>query len=150
MFPAAAYSREGGLFGVGTDSNVQIGVAEELRMLEYSQRLSLRGRAVMADPKRSTGRALFEHVLTAGAQACGAEGGLRVGASADIVTLDGGRPVFSGRKGDALLDSWIFGAPSGSVSSVWRAGKLVVKDGRHVAREAVEARYRRALATVLG
>ncbi len=150
IFPAAAYSRAGGLFGVGTDSNVQIGVAEELRMLEYSQRLGLRGRAVMAGPTRSTGRALFEHALAAGAQACGAEAGLSVGAPADIVTLDAGRSVFSGRRGDALLDSWIFGAPSGSVASVWRAGRQVVKDGRHVARERVEARYRRALATVLG
>ena len=68
----------------------------------------------------------------------------------DIVTLDAGRSVFSSRRGDALLDSWIFGAPSGSVASVWRAGRQVVKDGRLVARERVEARYRRALATVLG
>jgi len=150
VFPAAAYARAGGRFGVGTDSNVQIGVAEELRMLEYSQRLSLRGRAVMADAARSTGRVLFERALAGGAQACGAEAGLAVGAPADIVTLDTGRSVFSGRRGDALLDSWIFGAPSGSVASVWRAGVQVVKDGRHVAREAVEARYRRALATVLG
>ncbi len=150
VFPAAAFARAGGRFGVGTDSNVQIGVAEELRMLEYSQRLALRGRAVMADPNRSTGRALFDRALAAGAQACGAETGLGVGAPADIVALDATRTVFAGRKGDALLDSWIFGAPSGSVASVWRAGARVVKDGRHIARQAVEARYRRALATVLG
>ena len=150
VFPAAAYARGGGRFGVGTDSNVQIGVAEELRMLEYSQRLALRGRAVMADPGRSTGRALFERALAGGVQACGTAAGLSVGAPADIVTLDASRSVFAGRKGDALLDSWIFGAPSGSVASVWRAGREVVKAGRHVARDAVEARYRRALATVLG
>jgi cytosine/adenosine deaminase-related metal-dependent hydrolase len=49
-----------------------------------------------------------------------------------------------------LLDSWIFGAPAGAVASVWRAGRQVVRDGRHVAREAIEARYRKALNTVLG
>ncbi|NBB65672.1 formimidoylglutamate deiminase, partial [Pseudomonas sp. ODNR1LW] len=63
VFPAADFMRAGGLFGVGTDSNVQIGLAEELRMLEYSQRLALRGRALAADPGRSTGRALFERAL---------------------------------------------------------------------------------------
>lgn len=149
VFPAAAYAKAGGRFGIGTDSNVQIGLAEELRMLEYSQRLALRGRAVMADETRSTGRALFDRALAGGAQASGTDGGLRVGAAADIVALDTAGSVFDGRDGDALLDSWIFGAPTGSIASVWRAGRQVVRDGRHIDREAIEARYRKALATVL-
>ena len=150
VFPAVDYLSAGGRFGVGTDSNVQIGVAEELRMLEYSQRLARRGRAVTADPDRSTGRALFERAVAGGAQATGVASGLVVGAAADVVSLDTRGIAFAGRSGDAVLDSWIFGAPSGSVGSVWRAGREVVKDGRHVAREAIQARYRRALATVLG
>lgn len=150
VFPAAAYARAGGRFGIGTDSNVQIGLAEELRMLEYSQRLALRGRAVMADETRSTGRALFDRALASGAQSSGSEGGLKVGAAADIVSLNTSGSVFGGRGGDALLDSWIFGAPTGSIASVWRAGRQVVRDGRHVEREAIEAGYRKALATVLG
>ena len=150
VFPAAAYAKAGGRFGIGTDSNVQISLAEELRMLEYSQRLALRGRAVMADETRSTGRALFERALAGGAQSSGSVSGLSVGAPADVVALDTRGSVFDGRSGDALLDSWIFGAPTGSIASVWRAGRQVVKDGRHIAREAIEARYRQALATVLG
>ncbi len=150
IFPAADFVRNGGRFGVGTDSNVQIGLAEELRMLEYSQRLSLRGRAVMADPARSTGRALFERALAGGEQAGGATGGLVVGAAADLVSLDVSGSVFAGRTGDAVLDSWIFGAPTGSIASVWRAGEEVVRNGRHVARDRIEARYRTALNKVLG
>ncbi|MCA0367310.1 MAG: formimidoylglutamate deiminase [Proteobacteria bacterium] len=150
VFPAVDYLNAGGRFGVGTDSNVQIGVAEELRMLEYSQRLARRGRAVTADPDRSTGRALFEQAVAGGAQATGAASGLVVGAAADVVSLDTRGIAFAGRSGDAVLDSWIFGAPAGSIGSVWCAGLEVVKDGRHVAREAIQARYRRALATVLG
>jgi len=150
VFPAVDFTRAGGRFGIGTDSNVQIGVAEELRMLEYSQRLALRGRAVMADPGRSTGRVLFERALAGGTQATGAASGLTVGGSADIVSLDTRSAAFAGRSGDAILDSWIFGAPTGSIGSVWRAGREVVRDGRHVARDAVETRYRRALATVVG
>ena len=150
VFPATEFTRAGGRFGIGTDSNVQIGVAEELRMLEYSQRLELRGRAIMADAQRSTGRALFDRALSGGAQATGAASALSVWASADIVSLDTSGVAFAGRSGDAVLDSWIFGAPTGSISSVWRAGREVVKDGRHIARDAIEARYRQALATVLG
>lgn len=150
VFPAVDYLSAGGRFGVGTDSNVQIGVAEELRMLEYSQRLARRGRAVTADPDRSTGRALFERAVAGGAQATGTASGLVVGAAADLVSLDTRGIAFAGRSGDAVLDSWIFGAPAGPIGSVWRAGREVVKDGKHVAREAIQARYRRALVTVLG
>ncbi|WP_293825166.1 formimidoylglutamate deiminase [uncultured Brevundimonas sp.] len=149
VFPAADFARAGGRFGIGTDSNVQIGVAEELRMLEYSQRLTLRGRAVMADAQRSTGRALYARALAGGAQAGGAQAGLAPGAPADIVALDVEGIAFAGRGGDAVLDSWIFGAPRGAVRSVWRAGREVVTAGRHVAREAIEARYRQALARIL-
>lgn len=150
VFLAAAYVEAGGRFGIGSDSNVQIGLAEELRMLEYSQRLSLRGRAVMADAERSTGRALFDRAHAGGAQACGvAAEGLAAGAPADILALDTDRIGFAGRSGDAVLDSWIFGGDRSALKSVWRRGEQVVADGRHVAREALEARFRRALSTVL-
>lgn len=151
VFPAVDFAQGGGRFGIGTDSNVQIGVAEELRMLEYSQRLARRGRAVMADPQRSTGRALYDRALAGGAQAGGAGAGLVVGAWADIVSLDVDGIAFAGRTGDAVLDSWIFGAPrSGAIRSVWRAGREVVTNGRHVARDAVQTRYRQALLRILG
>jgi cytosine/adenosine deaminase-related metal-dependent hydrolase len=149
VFPAVAYVGAGGRFGIGTDSNVQIGLAEELRMLEYSQRLALRGRAVMADAGGSTGRALFDRALAGGAQATGVEAGLAVGGLADIVALDTTLIAFAGRSGDALLDSWIFGGDQGAISSVWRRGRQVVVEGRHIARDEIDKRYRRALAKVL-
>lgn len=150
VFPAAAFVEAGGRFGVGTDSNVQIGLSEELRMLEYSQRLTQRGRAIMAEPARSTGRALFDRALAGGAQACGVDdAGLSVGAVADILGLDHSRIAFADRSGDALLDSWIFGGDRNALRSVWRRGRQVVADGRHVARDAVEAGFRKALAKVV-
>ena len=149
IFPAVDYRAAGGRIGIGTDSNVQIGVAEELRMLEYSQRLSLRGRAMMADVGGSTGRALFDAALAGGGQATGALTGLAVGMPADIVTLGEEHIAFAGRQDDAVLDSWIFGAPRDAIASVWRRGREVVAEGRHTARPAIEARYRRALSKVL-
>lgn len=149
IFPASAFVEGGGRFGIGTDSNIQIGIADELRMLEYSQRLALRARGVMADARRSTGRALFDRALSGGWQATGAEGGIAVGLPADLVGLDASAIGFAGRHGDAILDSWIFGGEQ-AIRSVWRRGKRIVADGRHVARDAIEARYRKALATVLG
>jgi len=145
LFPAGALLDAGGKFGVGSDSNVRIDAAEELRLLEYGQRLLHRQRNVLARDDRSTGRTLFDHALAGGTQALGASSsGIAVGAPADIVALvrDG-----EGVSGDALLDRWIFAR--GDIDTVWRAGRAVVRDGRHVARDAIAARYRRTLARLV-
>ena len=141
LFPAGALLDAGGGFGIGSDSNVRIDAAEELRLLEYGQRLAHRQRNVLARDGRSTGRTLFDHALLGGAQALGAPAaGLAVGVAADIVAL---APDAEGASGDALLDRWIFAR--GGIDSVWRAGRLVVREGRHVARDAIAARYRETL-----
>lgn len=150
IFPAAAYAGSNGYLGIGTDSNIQIGLSDELRMLEYSQRLSERGRSILADAGRSTGRALFERALAGGARASGRGAfGLAVGQVADILALDTDRVAFEGRQGDAVLDSWIFGADRSALSTVWRRGECIVSHGRHIARETLERDFRRALKTVL-
>jgi formimidoylglutamate deiminase len=149
VFPAVDYLRVGGAFGLGTDSNVMIDAAGELRALEYAQRLFHRARNVLApEAGRSTGRALFERAVAGGAQALGqSPSGLREGASADIISLDMDHPALTGRSGDGILDSWIFAG--GVVDCVWRHGRKLVSGGRHVRRDAVRRRYRRAIDGIL-
>ncbi len=146
LFPMQAFAREGGRFGVGSDSNVLIDAAQELRLLEYGQRLTLRGRNVLApDATRSSGRFLFEGALNGGAQALGVAAGLQVGASADLLELDAGHPAMLGRQGDALLDSWVFAARNGALHTVWRHGQCWVREGRHIQRDTITARFAQAL-----
>jgi formiminoglutamate deiminase len=149
IFPAPQYMGHNGRFGLGTDSNIQIDPAAELRAMEYAQRLNARARNVLANAeRRSTGRDLFESALAGGAQALGQEKfGIQEGAPADLLSLDASHPSFFGRAGDALLDSWIFAA--GKVDCVWRRGRKLVQQGRHIAREPITARYRRAVESVL-
>lgn len=151
IFPVPEYLNAGGTFGIGTDSNVLVSAAEELRVLEYAQRLAHRRRNVLAHGGgHSTGRHLLEAVVAGGAQALGCNGrGLAAGADADIVSLDSEHASLASRRGDALLDSWIFAARSPAVDCVWRYGRKVVSGGRHVRRDAITARYRRALAGLL-
>jgi len=150
IFPAGAFQAAGGAFGVGSDSNVRIGLAEELRLLEYGQRLQGQVRNVMAGAAgRSTGRMLFEGAVNGSAQALGVDGGLEVGGSADIVSLDADHPALIARAGDDLLDSFIFAGGSRLISGVWRAGLKVVSDGVHHQRAAIAARYRRTLERLL-
>ena len=147
VFPARDYLNANGAFGVGTDSNMLIDPAGELRTLEYSQRLIHRRRNVLAGGgKKSTGRRLFDAAGKGGAQALGGRGGpLREGVSADIVSLNAAHPSINARQGDALLDGWIFAARDRAVDCVWRRGSKVVANGVHLRRDAIVARYHRVL-----
>ncbi len=143
VFDGVRWRGAGGRFGVGSDSNIRIALAEELRSLEYSQRLRDRVRAALATPDVSTGRALFSGALAGGAQAAGRRSGaIMPGLWADLLALDASHPDLAGLSADRLLDAWIFAAGDGAVREVWAAGRHVVREGRHVARTAITARYR--------
>jgi formiminoglutamate deiminase len=150
-FNAPEFIGLGGEFGIGSDSHVLIGVADELRQLEYSQRLRHRARNVMAGREgSSTGRTLYEGALRGGSRALGeTKAGLVEGAPADILSLDVAHPALFGRSGDAVLDAFIFSAPGSIVDCVWRAGKKLVEGGRHRQGEAVLARFSAAMAKLL-
>jgi formimidoylglutamate deiminase len=152
IFSAREFLAAGGRFGIGTDSNVLVGVADELRQLEYGQRLKHRERNVLSGrPGASTGRALFDHALAGGAQALAqTKAGLAPGARADIVSLDTAHPSLAGRSGDAVLDGWLFATGSDAIDCVWAGGDRVVAGGRHrlrdKAREQFNASVRRLVA----
>jgi formimidoylglutamate deiminase len=143
IFPAREFLDAGGQFGIGTDSNVLVGIADELRQLEYGQRLKHRERNVLSGgPGASTGRALFNGALAGGTRAL-AQGtaGLEPGARADIVTLDLAHPSLAGRQGDAVIDGWIFAAGNGAIDCVWAGGSKVVEGGRHGLRSRARERF---------
>jgi formiminoglutamate deiminase len=144
IFDAAPYLAAGGRFGIGTDSNVQIDAAAELRQLEYGQRLARRARNVMTiNEGESTGRRLFDTALAGGAQALQRPvGALAVGLRADIVLLDETHPDLATRRGDEWLDAWIFVAGRAAVKTVFVGGEKIVESGRHVAQSGIDARYR--------
>lgn len=146
LFPASSFQAAGGRFGIGSDSNILVDMAEELRWLEYGQRLAVRGRNVLAPAAgRSTGQHIFAAAVDGGAQALGVAAGLAVGHAADMVSLDGHHPSLAGRAGPAIMDSFLFAAGRGAIDNVWRRGDIVVRGGRHVARDRIVAQYRKAL-----
>lgn len=152
IFDAHTFLSFGGRFGVGSDSNILIGAADELRQLEYAQRLLRRERNVIATERSvSTGRALYDRALAGGASALGRDApGLKVGAPADIVSLDAGHVALAGRSGDAVIDGWIFAAGrTALVDCVWTGGRKVVTNGRHRDREPIASRFRRTLEGLL-
>ncbi len=132
IFPTARFLARGGRIGIGSDSNVAIDVAEELRWLEYVQRLALRERNVLHDETTpSVGRFAYEAALRGGAQASARRiGTLAVGFRADFVGLE--IPPESDAEGDALLDIAIFRSGSWRVRDVVVGGRAVVRAGAHL------------------
>ena len=151
IFDGMRFRAAGGRFGVGSDSNVRISLSEELRLLEYAQRLALRGRAMLAEPARSTGRVLYQEACIGGALAGGrASGAIEVGRWADLMALDCSGPDMAASAGDMLLDTFIFAGDDRMVSEVWSAGRHIVHQGRHAGREGIIARYRATIARLRG
>jgi formiminoglutamate deiminase len=150
IFPAVRFLGKGGCIATGTDSNILIDPAQELRALEYSQRLAHQARNVLAsDQYRSVARRLFEASLAGGAQALGVEPGLVVGNAADIVTLGADNPGLHGGHGDRPLDHWVFAARNNCIDAVWRCGRKMVSGGRHQDSAPITARYRKVLERIL-
>ncbi|HKT77737.1 MAG TPA: formimidoylglutamate deiminase [Sphingobium sp.] len=146
IFPLRAFVEAGGRYGIGSDSNILIDCAEELRLLEYGQRLVHRARNVMAGGAgRSTGADLYEGALAGGAAALGVEAGIAPGRSADIVSLTLDHPSLAHRQGDALVDSFLFAAGRSAIDCVWRHGEKLVSQGRHRIRDRAVRDYQRIL-----
>ena len=142
IFEAPRFLDAGGRIGVGSDSNVRIALPEELRTLEYGQRLRERKRNRLGPAGSSTGRHLFDLARAGGAQALGLDTGvLAPGKVADIVILNEAHPALVGRSGDALINSWVFAGGDGIVRDVFAGGRRVVHDGRHMRREAIRRRF---------
>jgi formimidoylglutamate deiminase len=146
IFPATDFVKHGGTFGIGTDSNVCISLAEELRTLEYSQRLRDRRRNRLAEQNRSTGRFLVDAAGTASGQALGMQiGQVAPQFRADFVVLDEDPNFFACRKDDRVLDSWIFASNRSPIRDVFVGGDKVVANGRHIRRDKIEFAWRAAM-----
>lgn len=146
IFPAPDFIAQGGHYGVGSDSNILISVPEELRMLEYSQRLSLRARNVIADAGRSTGEKLFRQALEGGSRALASRHEIEEGKSADFVALDVSTVPYL--PASQILDQWIF-ASGVQIDSVWVRGKKLVQSGRHLQRREISERFNKVMAELV-
>ncbi|MDQ2858908.1 MAG: formimidoylglutamate deiminase [Candidatus Eremiobacteraeota bacterium] len=134
IFPAAEFTRNGGRIAIGSDSNVSIDVADELRSLEYAQRLTLRERNVLCDESTpSVARYLYTSAARGGAQAAGRKTGrLEKDFRADMIAMEPIEAVDA----EATLAIHVFRSGSWRVRDAICGGRHVVRQGRHAARAA--------------
>lgn len=147
IFPAVDFMTAGGAIAIGSDSHITVSPAEDLRMLEYSQRLrDLTRNALAGGPGQSTGRRLYGEALAGGARSMRQPvGAIAPGYRADISVLDGEHPLLAGRTGDAALDTWIFSGGNALVRDVIVGGRHLVKDRHHIHEEQIARNFRAAL-----
>jgi formimidoylglutamate deiminase len=146
VFNGPGWLKAAGNFGVGSDSNVRISLVEELRTLEYSQRLRDQSRNVMLEGQGSVGAALYAACAKGGAQALGRTSGvIAEGNLADLVAIDSNHVALCGLHESQLLDGFCFAAPDGLVTDLWSAGRHQIREGRHIARDAIIKRYRETM-----
>ncbi|MFO1302698.1 MAG: formimidoylglutamate deiminase [Burkholderiales bacterium] len=148
IFAAPRYLAAGGAMAVGSDSNTVISPFEELRVLEWSQRLAARRRNVLADASGlAVGASLWQRAARGGAQAIAQPvGAIEAGRRADLVVLDADDPALAEQRAGDALDAAIFGPARNPVRDVIAGGRFVVRDGRHLYEDMVFERYRRTLA----
>lgn len=145
LFDLPVYLAHGGHFGIGSDSQISIAPTEELRWLEYGQRLRLQQRNIAATGAGSVAQSLLGKAWDVAA-VCGVElGRLAAGARADVVALDPDAPGLIGGGSNDVLDCWVFCGQRNAVRDVWVAGEQVVADGRHREREAIAREFALAL-----
>jgi formimidoylglutamate deiminase len=144
LFPLRAYLDAGGAWGIGSDSHISVSPVEELRWLEYGQRLATRHRNIAVGAEStSVGETLLRGALASTRQATGQD------AADDFVVLDAGAAIFAGAHADDAIDRWIFGGNRPAVREVHVGGQRVVTDGCHSERDAIARRYRRVVAGLL-
>ncbi len=134
----------GGAWGIGSDSHISVSPVEELRWLEYGQRLATRRRNIAVAPgSPGVGATLLRGALASAPQATGFE------ATDDAIVLDADVPILAAASVDDAIERWIFSGNRPLVREVHVAGRQVVADGRHPRRDAVAGRYADTLRRLL-
>jgi formimidoylglutamate deiminase len=151
IFPLLAYRSAGGRYGIGGDSHVSRDPAEELRLLEYMQRLSMRRRnLVVQEGIAAVGTTLWLEAAQGGASALGrAMGAIAPGQRADLVVLQGDHPDLAARSGDGIANSLLFSGTHGLVTDVMVGGNWVVRGGRHAGQDRAATGFCAAVAALL-
>ncbi len=147
FFNALEYHRHEGNWGIGSDSQVSCSPVEELRWLEYGQRLQHRTRNPLATHRQPhSGRHLLDAALGGGAQACGRRiGQIATGYRADFIVIDDQNPRLNGQNEDNLLDSWIFASTENPVSDVFVGGRQVIREGHHDLEDVIHHKFKSTL-----
>ncbi|MEI6896683.1 MAG: formimidoylglutamate deiminase [Psychromonas sp.] len=153
IFPAVDFIQAQGRWGIGSDSHVSLSVVEELRTLEYSQRLRDQQRNRLYNKQQNhIGDFLFQQARLGGEQASQVKLGLEVGHRADFMVLDHQHPFIAASNSEDIINRWLFASNENLIRHVYIAGEPIITDFKHVQEEQVRGEFttllKRLFATV--
>lgn len=135
-----------GKFGIGSDSNISVSPVEELRWLEYGQRLITRRRNIgTSGAEPHVGNFLWDNAVRGGARALGRTGDNEADQKSDVIVLDREHPLLHGKPASDVLDSFVFSGNDNVIKDVMAGGKWVIRDGVHLREQEISARYKRTI-----
>lgn len=144
LFPLREFLAAGGKVAVGSDSNISVSPVEEIRWLEYSQRLQHQERNISANDKQQhTGTNLYQRCLEGGGSALGQPvGSIEPGYRADLLILDDKSPLLAHTPAEFLLDTFLFSGNRPLIRDVMVAGKWLVTDFQHRDQERISQSFK--------
>lgn len=149
FFPMLDYKHQQGRWSIGSDSHISVDAVEELRWLEYQQRISQQSRTVLVEKEfSSNGLWLWQQAARSGAQTLGQKtGAITVGCQADFIELNPDSFSLMGKGGDQLMDAFIFNHQfsNDAIRSVWAKGKCQVENGIHRNEEEIRKAYSKTI-----
>jgi formimidoylglutamate deiminase len=150
IFPTTEFLLENGTFAIGSDSHISVNPIEELRWLEYAQRLIKQQRAILAtNEQASVGANLWQKAALGGAQSTNSNTGeLALGKQADLLVLSVDKTKLFAHTNQHILDSMIFASQQNPVSDVMVNGQWVVKEGVHSLEQDTAEAFAKILQTL--
>lgn len=150
IFPGTEFERLGGRWAIGSDSHVSLSIVDELRTLEYGQRLRDRQRnRLYREGQNSVGDNLYYQALSGGNQACGVNLGLAAGCRADFMVLDHLHPFIAASEDKDVINRWLFACNDNLIKDVFVAGKPVIKEGHHEMEEMSRSAFTNVIKQVI-
>lgn len=150
IFPAVEFEKAQGRWGIGSDSHVSLSIVEELRTLEYGQRLRDQQRNRLHRPaQNSVGDNLFQQAVLGGNQACDVTLGLTEGNRADFMVLDSANPFVAASESKDLLNRWLFATNENLVKDVFVAGNHTIKNFHHALEESSRTGFTQVIKKVM-
>ncbi len=143
IFPTAEFMEQGGQVAIGSDSHISVSAVEELRLLEYAQRLIKQQRAVLASKQTpSVGQHLWQHTAKAGALSTSSNTGeIAIGKQADLVVINPQKSQLFANQNKFLLDSMVFASQQSFVRDVMVNGHWVITNGEHISDLEIEQQF---------
>ncbi len=151
VFPLKSFLEANGVIGIGSDSQISVNPIEELRWLEYSQRLHYqkRNRLTGIDEPHN-GTYLWEKVIDGGSKACGrATDGIKVNNRADFLVLDDSNPLLYSKQDEYVLDALIFAGNTNTIKDVMVGGNWVVRQGNHIDEVNIKNNFYDAISSLM-